>query len=88
MKIHIAIKEQDGTKKIPLPCCKMFEMFGYKFAAHKSYPFGDKWNVSEMSSGFRVFAGFDKDYVIKEAMFTLENAGQEKVKRLVTEATE
>ena len=87
MKIHIAIKEHDGNKKVSLPCHNVFEIFGYKFAAHKSYPFGDKWNVSEMSSGFRVFSGFDKDYVIREAMFTLEQAGKERVKSLVTDAT-
>jgi len=79
MQINLAIQEHNENKTVAVKAYLPFEMFGYRFAAHKAYS-SDTWNVSEFSTGFSVERNcFTRAKALEKAKTRLETIGKVKV---------
>ena len=88
MEINIAIQEYNEKKIVPVKAYLPFEMFGYKFAAHKAYS-SNTWNVSEFSTGFSVERNcYTRAKALEKAKTRLETIGKEKVIEAIEYAKE
>jgi len=88
MQINLAIIEHKEKKIVPVKAYMPFEMYGYKFAAHKAYS-SDTWNVSEFSTGFSVERNcFTRAKALEKAKIRLETIGKENVLKAIEYAKE
>jgi hypothetical protein len=79
MTINLAIQEHGKNRTVPVKAYSPFEMYGYKFAAHKAYS-DNTWNVSEFTTGFSVCRNnYTRAKALEKAKERLEAIGEVKV---------
>jgi hypothetical protein len=94
MEIEILLQHGiSGEKPVIIPASMPFEMYGFKFAAHKAaytdnghLKFINKWKVSNIETGRVVVYGADKrKEAVEMAKKKLKEVGRRELKRVINE---